>query len=166
MNLLIDTQVVRYDLGGGLRYIHGMLPSILELNNKFKIYVIGNEGVLELLKIDSKKISLIEPGINTRYPLKRLLYSFKLNRDLDNRFQNNTIYWLPFNYGLPFKLKNIKTVVTIHDLIIFQYPECWPFIRRQFKKRGVAQAVKNADVIICVSKFIKQQVYLYFNKHV
>ena len=39
MNLLIDTQVVRYDLGGGLRYINGMLSSILKLNNKFKIYV-------------------------------------------------------------------------------------------------------------------------------
>lgn len=166
MNLLIDTQVVRYDLGGGLRYINGMLPSIVKLNNKFKIYLIGNNGVLELLKIDSKKISLIEPGINTTYPLKRLLYSFKLNQDLDNKFQNNTIYWLPFNYGLPFKMKNITTIVTLHDLGRFQYPEFYPFFRRQFKKRGVAQAVKNANAIICVSKFTKQQLYFYFNKQI
>ena len=52
MNLLIDTQVVRYDLGGGLRYINEMLPSIVKLNNKFKIYLIGNKNVLDYLRID------------------------------------------------------------------------------------------------------------------
>ena len=164
MNLIIDAQVVSHDLGGGLRYINGMLQSILKLNNIFNIYIVGHKSVLDFLNIDRNKISLIEPAIDTRHPLKRLIYSYRLNRDLDKRFQHDSIYWLPINYGLPFKMKNIKTILTIHDLNWFQCPEISPFINRQFKKKGVAQAIKNTDVIISISNFTKQQVYLYFKK--
>lgn len=150
--------------GGGLRYMNGMLQSILKFNKKFNISVVGHESVLDFLNIDRKNISLIEPAVDTRHPLKRLLYSYRLNSDLDKKFQNDTLYWLPINYGLPFKMKNIKTILTIHDLNWFQCPEISPFIRRQFKKKGVTQAIKNSDVIISISNFTKQQVYLYFNK--
>lgn len=166
MNLIIDVQVLFRNLGGGLRYVNGMLQSILKINNKFSISLVGHRSVLDLLNIDRAKISLIEPAIDTRHPFKRWVYSYRLNRELDKTYAYDSVYWLPINYGLPYKLKNIKTILTIHDLNWFQCPEISPFIRRQFKKKGVTQAIKNSDIIVSISNFTKQQVYLYFKNYI
>lgn len=53
-----------------------------------------------------------------------------------------------------------KTIVTVHDLIIYEHPEWFPggisdwFWRRQV----VPKSISNADKLIAVSKFTKQQI--------
>ncbi|WP_029035039.1 glycosyltransferase family 4 protein [Salinimicrobium terrae] len=47
--------------------------------------------------------------------------------------------------------KNIKSVVTIHDLIFLRYPEFYTRLDRSIYKKKFQHAVKEADVVIAVS---------------
>jgi len=54
--------------------------------------------------------------------------------------------------------KNIKSIVSIHDLIFILYPEWYSFSDRIFHKLKVKNAVKNADAIIAVSEQTKRDI--------
>ncbi len=54
--------------------------------------------------------------------------------------------------------KNIKSVVTIHDLIFLRYPEFYTRIDRSIYKKKFQHAVKEADVVIAVSDQTRQDI--------
>ena len=57
---------------------------------------------------------------------------------------------------------NIKSVVTIHDLIFKIYPNQFPFIDRQIYDFKFKYACENADVILAVSESTKQDIIKYY----
>ncbi len=59
--------------------------------------------------------------------------------------------------------KNIKTVVTIHDLIFVRYPNLYSFFDRKIHFLKFKYATKNADVIIAISKQTKQDIVTYLH---
>lgn len=64
---------------------------------------------------------------------------------------------------IPFGLKhkNIKAVVTIHDLIFLRYPQYFKFIDRLIYKCKFTYSCKNADTIIAISQQTKQDIIHY-----
>lgn len=65
-------------------------------------------------------------------------------------------------YGIE-RIKEMKTIVTIHDLIFLRYPEFYPFIDRHIYTRKFHSACKRADSIIAVSECTKRDIVHYFN---
>ncbi|WP_106831713.1 glycosyltransferase family 4 protein [Parabacteroides pacaensis] len=65
---------------------------------------------------------------------------------------------------LPFHLKkkNIKSVVTIHDLIFIRYPEFYKPIDRHIYTYKFKKACQNADVVIAISEMTKQDIIRFF----
>jgi glycosyltransferase involved in cell wall biosynthesis len=61
---------------------------------------------------------------------------------------------------LPFNIKksNVKSVVTIHDLIFVRYPHLYPFIDRKIYDYKFRKACDNADKIVAVSNTTKQDI--------
>lgn len=53
---------------------------------------------------------------------------------------------------------NIKSVVTIHDLIFMRYPKLYSFVDRKIHYLKFKKAAKNADVIIAISEQTKQDI--------
>lgn len=63
------------------------------------------------------------------------------------------------NYAMPF-IKNPRTkyIVTIHDLASFTHPESLSTAYKLYNRFIVTHAIKNADVILTVSKAIKDEI--------
>lgn len=59
---------------------------------------------------------------------------------------------------LPQGLGNIKSVVTIHDLIFLRYPHLYPAIDRFFYQRKFKKACAEADCIVAVSEQTKRDI--------
>jgi len=61
---------------------------------------------------------------------------------------------------LPFKLnsKNIKSIVTIHDLIFVRYPELYSYFDRKIHFLKFKKAAQNADLIIAISQQTKEDI--------
>lgn len=62
---------------------------------------------------------------------------------------------LPLNIH---KQSNIKSIVTIHDLIFRQLPQCYPFIDRLIYDYKFRKACRHADRIIAVSECTKRDI--------
>lgn len=56
------------------------------------------------------------------------------------------------------KKKNIKSVVTIHDLIFMRYPNLYSFLDRKIHYLKFKKAAKNADVVIAISEQTKKDI--------
>lgn len=65
---------------------------------------------------------------------------------------------------LPFDLKksNIKSVVSIHDLIFKRYPSYYPFFDRIVYHYKVKNAVRQADLILAMSESTKKDLIYYY----
>ncbi len=57
----------------------------------------------------------------------------------------------------------IKTVVTIHDLIFIRYPELYKAIDRKIYTRKFKHAAKTADVVVAISEQTKQDIVDFLN---
>lgn len=59
------------------------------------------------------------------------------------------------------KKNNIKSIVTIHDLIFERYPELYSFWDRKIHFYKFKQAAKQADLVIAISKQTKKDIVSY-----
>jgi glycosyltransferase involved in cell wall biosynthesis len=59
--------------------------------------------------------------------------------------------------------RNIKKVVTIHDLIFERFPEYYPFIDRKIYQHKFLSACKNADLIVAISEQTKRDIIDFYN---
>ncbi len=57
---------------------------------------------------------------------------------------------------------NVKSVVTVHDLIFLKCPECYPFIDRNIYNYKFRRACVNADRIIAVSECTKRDIVKHY----
>ena len=59
------------------------------------------------------------------------------------------------------KKKNIKSVVTIHDLIFMRYPHLYSFFDRKIHYFKFKKSAKNADLVIAISEQTKADIITY-----
>lgn len=108
------------------------------------------------------KLSKRDLGLNTITPKKKFLWrSWLLKNDLqrdDIQIYHGLSNELPFG-KMP---NNIKTVVTIHDLIFERYPQLYPFFDTLIYKIKFRKACKNADVIVAVSQQTKRDIVEFY----
>lgn len=57
---------------------------------------------------------------------------------------------------------NVKSVVTVHDLIFLKCPECYPFIDRNIYNYKFRRACVNADRVIAVSECTKRDIVKHY----
>ena len=80
---------------------------------------------------------------------------------IKNQFLNDKIdifHGLSGEIPLGMKSLNIKTIVTIHDLIFLRYPKLYFFIDRIIYFWKFRYAAKNADLVIAISEQTKQDI--------
>lgn len=57
---------------------------------------------------------------------------------------------------------NVKSIVTVHDLIFLKCPECYPFIDRNIYNYKFRRACVNADRVIAVSECTKRDIVKHY----
>ncbi len=100
--------------------------------------------------------------------LGRLFPGFWRSKLIINQLKKNKIdifHGLTGELPLGIEKTNIKTVVTIHDLIFVRYPEQYKPIDRQIYIKKFSYAAKKADVVVAISEQTKRDIidFLHIN---
>lgn len=102
-------------------------------------------------------------GIKLKLAWSSFLWrSFGILKQLKS--DNITLYH-GLSQELPFGIASseIKSVVTIHDLIYIRFPQYFPFIDRQIYRFKSAYACRKADGVIAISERTRQDLISLFN---
>ena len=120
---------------------------------------------------ENSRLSFLNSNSNTfvRTPkslLNRALKSYWRSKSIvKDLFTNKIDIYHGLSHELPIGIEktNIKTVVTIHDLIFIRYPHLFKAINRKIYYKKFKSACERADKIIAVSKQTKQDIIEFFN---
>jgi len=131
-------------------------------DNKYFLYTPKNKenNRLSFLK-ESKNTFVRLPESLINKALKSYWRSKSIVRDL---FTNKIDIYHGLSHELPLGVEktNIKTVVTIHDLIFIRYPHLFKMIDRKIYYRKFKSACQRADKIIAISQQTKQDIIDFF----
>ena len=146
-------------------YSRSIIQTLAEAfpQDSFYLYTpkVTSNKQLEFLK-QLKNVFVRTPSSKT---FKTLWRSFGVAKDAKKdgiKLFHGLSHEIPF--GL--KSKNIKSVVTIHDLIFLHYPQYFKYIDRQIYRIKFRYACKNADTIIAISEQTKRDIIHYFGTEV
>ena len=132
-------------------------------DNKYFLYTPKEKenSCLAFLK-NRKNISIRTPQSLINKALKSYWRSKSIVRDL---FTNKIDIYHGLSHELPLGIEktNIKTVVTIHDLIFIRYPNLFRTIDRKIYYKKFKSACHRADKIIAVSQQTKQDIIDFFD---
>ncbi|MBD3238583.1 MAG: glycosyltransferase [Candidatus Moranbacteria bacterium] len=154
--IAVDAADLCYNRVDGTRiYIQNLLDKIglVDKNNKYLIYLKGK--VNKQLEFKKFKNYILKKSYSPFF-WTQLKFPFELARDKPD------LLWMPLQ-TVPFYLpKNIKVVVTIHDLAFKVYGRYFlskdHFLLTNFTK----QAIKRADKIIAVSENTRRDIIKYY----
>lgn len=157
ITICIDARCLNGKTTGINRYLYENLKVLINENN-FNYILISNKKIYfdslnykNVLLIEDLKFSFIPGTIWLNIRLKKLIKRFKCN-----------IFWGPEHILPFFKIKSIKYILTIHDLVHKILPLSMNNYNLIISKIFFKKSIINADYIICVSKTTKKDLLKYY----
>lgn len=162
MNIGIDARpLVEHKTGIGY-YLSSLLANILQKDKDNQYYLFSDRKIY-FDKEEFSNVTFIEDTEN-RILKKTPWYVFKLPRLL-SQYRIN-IFW-GTQHVLPGSVdKNIKTMLTMHDLVSYELPETMNTYNRIINKLLIPSSINKADVIIAVSHSTKEGILKYFGRKI
>lgn len=147
----------RTGLGNYSRFILRILSENLPGENELYLYTPNPKkaSLLDSLLKDSRLVLETPTSLFWRY-LKSFWRTWGVSNDISSdgvSLFHGLSNELPLNIR---KVKGVKSIVTIHDLIFLHYPECYHFIDRTIYNYKFRKACEHADRIIAVSECTKK----------
>ena len=131
-------------------------------DNKYFLYTPKEKENSRLDFLDERNNTFVRtPQSLLNKTLKSYWRSKSIVRDL---FTNKIDIYHGLSHELPLGIEktNIKTVVTIHDLIFIRYPHLFRTIDRKIYYKKFKSACQRADKIIAISQQTKQDIIDFF----
>jgi len=148
IKLCIDARVLQFESNGISRYLRENVYNLCCYDN-IEIFLISNRKILIDKSLLSNNVHIIEDMKRTSIPGTVWLHVF-MNGFLDSIKPN--VYWGP-NQILPFnKRKDIKYILTAHDLVHVFYPETMTFLNKMIFNLSYGRSIKHADKILAISE--------------
>lgn len=146
--------------GGGIKeYIDNLVNklALLDKENEYVLYVLQDhiEYAKENLPKSFRLKSIPFKSGSKWNKIKRSLLEGKFWRE-EERIEKFDLFHSPF-FHAP-RLKNTKTILTVHDLRLYRFPETYEFFRYHFLKNRVKNSIKRAEHIISISEFTKTEI--------
>lgn len=146
--------------GGGIKeYIDNLVKNIALADTSHEIILYVLEDQLDFAKKnlpDKFRIKIIPFLSGSKFNrIKRSLLESEFWRK-EEKTEKFDIFHSPF-FHAP-NLKNAKTLLTVHDLRLYRFPDTYEFFRYQFLKRKVRSSIRRADHIISISEFTKKEI--------
>lgn len=147
----------RTGLGNYSRFILRILSENLPGENELYLYTPNPKkaSLLDSLLKDSRLVLKTPTSLFWRY-LKSFWRTWGVSNDISSdgvSLFHGLSNELPLNIR---KVKETKSIVTIHDLIFLHYPECYHLIDRTIYNYKFRKACEHADRIIAVSERTKK----------
>lgn len=133
-------------------YLKYLLDNILENDKVNDYYLISDREIF----YEVEKYSNLNVIIDTESKMKKTLwYLFKTKKICE---QNHIdIFWAT-QHVIPFNMNGINTVLTIHDLVAFDFKETMSNYNRIVNKLLIPRSLREADRIIAVSNSTKDRI--------
>jgi glycosyltransferase involved in cell wall biosynthesis len=155
--ILIDGRLLSNKPTGISRYTNEIIHAFTEHFGQERIYVLADSAYINI-----GNYQIIRTRLKPYNPIHYLLFSFFIYR------QNFSIYYSTFYSGLFFKIKGIKQVITVHDLMylrIKNYFSPSAFKNKLYKNLLnfiVKSSLHSSHLIISVSKTTQSDLLNYF----
>jgi len=166
MNLGFDAKRAAQNATGLGNYSRLMISILAKFgeNLNLNLYVPSTQKAKLLQRLpESKQIHLKFP----LSPISRHFPSIWRTWGITSQIQKDDIQVyhglsgeLPFNIR---KARNVRKIVTIHDLIFRRFPQGYHWIDRLIYNFKFRRACQSADHIIAVSQFTKQEIIHYYH---
>lgn len=184
INMYLSTLKQRTGIGNYAYNLMKALSEIVAVKNDDKLYSYAHGKLFQNLDIENTSsnniVNLILKFLPSKYlyaipfyiPIReKILQILNKSKNKQNLFSDYKIdiYHEP-NFLLEVNENNtnnntnnnIKTIITVHDLSIFDVPETHPKHRVEFVTKNLEKSLNKADKIICDSEFTKQRLLHYF----
>jgi glycosyltransferase involved in cell wall biosynthesis len=142
--------------GGGItEYIYNLIKELLKLNSNhnFIIYITKDvEKSMLSITEDKAKLKVFPYSENQKYRRALFQHAFWKSEEEKEKLH---IFHSPF-FHAP-KFKRAKTILTVHDLRFLNYPGSYKLTRLIYLKYAVKKSVRQANQIISISQFTKQE---------
>ncbi|KXG76165.1 glycosyltransferase family 4 protein [Thermotalea metallivorans] len=156
MLISIDTRGAKLYAGTGIgTYTHQLMKNIMNLDRKNQyLFFWPGEGYDRFNGFHNIHVHLVGTKNKTFWTYDYIPHHVKKSKA--------QLFHIPQNgIGLP-KEKFCKYVVTVHDLIPYILPETVGYSYRERFIQEMPSIIENADIIITVSEYSKQDIISYF----
>ena len=146
--------------GGGIKeYVFNLVNNLAELDNEniYILYVLrdhigyARRGLPERFRI---KVMPFNSSSAFNTICRSLLEQYYWKKE--EQIEKWDIFHSPFFHSP--QLRHAKTILTVHDLRFFRFPKTYTFKRWIFLKYKVRKSILNADHIISISNFTKNEI--------
>lgn len=155
MKIGIDARPLTSKKTGIGYYLSWLLKEILE-KDKVNEYYLFSDRKIEF-EYDYSNLYKIEDKRMIKKTLWYFLFLPKLIKAYDIELFWGTQHILPY-----IKDKNVNTILTIHDLVCYEYPNTMGKYNRIINKTLLPYSVRRADKLIAVSENTKDGIIKYF----
>lgn len=147
MKIAIDIRTAGGEKTGKGWYTFHLVHELLKLDKKNKYLLYCSSGVPGFDEFPNVTMRIAEG--------KSFLWHYNVARDIQK--ENVDLFFAPSSFIIPAILpKNIKTIVTVHDLVAFLFPNTHNKKATLIEKLFLKRAVRNASKILTVSENTKK----------
>lgn len=140
-------------------YLDYLLTNILK-NDSTNEYILFSDRRIYFNAESFKNVKFI---VDDKSKMKQSLwYMFKIDKLCKK--ENIDLFW-GTQHVLPLGLKNITKVLTIHDLVAFDFKETMSFYNKLINILFIPRSIKSADKIIAVSKSTEERLLHHFSNY-
>lgn len=161
MRLLINVSVVTKNHRGMGMFTKKILLKLLE-DKSFEFILVSCTDIDEILKNMIQKNNILYKQVNSPLPIfEQVILPFLINK------YKPDICWFPSNTFPIFKMKKVKYVATIHDVIFLEKniipSSFYQKIGKFYRAFCITNGIKNIEILTSVSKTALTEIYDYFN---
>lgn len=158
MKIGFDAKRVFHNFRGLGNYSRTLIESLIKHNpeNEYLLFTppFSDQRALSWKK-RFENVRVVTPSRGVDRMMSSAWRSLFMGRDIA-KYEVDIFHGLSHELPADIKSRNIKTVVTIHDLIFMRYPEFFPWIDRKVYFRKFKHAVDNADKIVAICEQTKE----------
>jgi glycosyltransferase involved in cell wall biosynthesis len=152
MKIGIDATALPQEPVGAGVYIINLLRALGDLNTGYELVVFLHENARNYLEMD-ETTNILQVVLPEKNPALRLVWEQIMLPKLVKRYKIDLLHSL--HYTSPFLLA-CASVVTIHDLTFFLFPELHKLSKRLFFPSVIRASARKADALITVSENTRQ----------
>lgn len=160
MRIGIDARLLENRMTGIGRYLAGILKYIPEIDRENEYYLFSFSDLDNYKKRGFKVIATGEKNLIPSRIFSPLWLNFVLPKFLK---KNKIDLFFEPNYFLPLSNKEIKNVITVHDLFQKIDKNYQQFYYRKYLDFFLPRAIKNSNAIIAVSENTKKDIIEFYN---
>ncbi|MEN2258375.1 glycosyltransferase family 1 protein [Paraclostridium benzoelyticum] len=139
-------------------YLQYLLENVLENDKENQYFLFSDRKVY----FESEKYKNLHVVIDNESSLKRTIWYLLKSNQLCKKYDID-VFW-GTQHIIPLGLKKQKTVLTMHDLVAFDFKETMSTYNKIINKLFIPNSLKKADKIITVSKSTRERLNYHFPK--